>query len=70
MPGFLRTIASRLTPALRGHTITQRATLYSKPGKENVGLVETFIGMTLFSLVILGPSGWILSHLEDYKKRE
>lgn len=31
---------------------------------------ETAIGLGMFSLAILGPSGWILAHLEDYKKRE
>lgn len=31
---------------------------------------ETAIGLGMFSVAILGPSGWILAHLEDYKKRE
>lgn len=31
---------------------------------------ETAIGLGMFSLAILGPSGWILANLEYYKKRE
>ncbi|XP_069036369.1 cytochrome c oxidase subunit 8A, mitochondrial-like [Lepisosteus oculatus] len=56
--------------ALRGPAIAQRASIYTKPPKEAIGTVETAIGMFAFSLAILGPSGWILSHMEDYKKRD
>uniref|UniRef100_A0A3P8SJ89 Cytochrome c oxidase subunit 8A n=1 Tax=Amphiprion percula TaxID=161767 RepID=A0A3P8SJ89_AMPPE len=70
MPVFLRTFASCAAPALRRHSITQRAHLYTKPAKEKIGPVETVVGIGLFSLAILGPSGWILAHLEDYKKKE
>ncbi|XP_029985500.1 cytochrome c oxidase subunit 8A, mitochondrial [Sphaeramia orbicularis] len=68
MSGFLRTITSRAAHVLRGHT--QRANLSSKPAKEVIGAVETGVGLGLFSLAILGPSGWILAHLEDYKKKD
>ncbi|XP_034432844.1 cytochrome c oxidase subunit 8A, mitochondrial-like [Hippoglossus hippoglossus] len=70
MPVFLRTLASRAAPALRSHAVTQRATIYSRPAKEKIGPLETVIGLGMFSLAILGPSGWILAHLEDYKKKE
>lgn len=30
---------------------------------------ETVIGVGVFMLTILAPSGWILAHLEDYKKK-
>ncbi|XP_071327405.1 cytochrome c oxidase subunit 8A, mitochondrial-like [Trachinotus anak] len=70
MPGFLRTVASRAAPALRQHTVSQRASVYTRPPKEKIGPVETAIGIGMFSLAILGPSGWILAHLEDYKKKE
>ncbi|XP_076604938.1 cytochrome c oxidase subunit 8A, mitochondrial [Chaetodon auriga] len=70
MPLLLRTLARRAAPVLRGQTVSQRASLYTKPAKDKVGPVETAIGLGLFSLVILGPSGWILAHLEDYKKSE
>lgn len=31
---------------------------------------ETVFGIAMFSMAILAPSGWILAHLEDYKKKE
>ncbi|XP_044022972.1 cytochrome c oxidase subunit 8B, mitochondrial [Siniperca chuatsi] len=70
MPGLLKIIASRAAPALRGHNLTQRANLYTRPAKEKIGPAETAIGMSMFSLAILGPAGWILAHLEDYKKKD
>ncbi|XP_057715943.1 cytochrome c oxidase subunit 8A, mitochondrial-like [Corythoichthys intestinalis] len=70
MSGLLRTVAHRAVPLLRGHTVCQRANVYTRPAKEKIGAVETVIGLTLFSLAILGPSGWILAHLEDYRKKE
>ncbi|XP_038554243.1 cytochrome c oxidase subunit 8B, mitochondrial-like [Micropterus salmoides] len=70
MPGLLRFVASRAAPAMRGHTVCQRANLYTKPAKGKVGAAETVIGMGLFSLAILGPAGWVLANLEDYKKKD
>ncbi|XP_033991014.1 cytochrome c oxidase subunit 8A, mitochondrial-like [Trematomus bernacchii] len=69
MSGLLRTIARRAAPVLRGHTVTQKANVYSAPAKEKIGPLETVVALTMFSLAILGPSGWILCHLEDYKKK-
>ncbi|XP_047201471.1 cytochrome c oxidase subunit 8A, mitochondrial [Girardinichthys multiradiatus] len=70
MSGLLRTVASRAAPVLRGHTVTQTANLYTKPAKEKIGTIETTVALGLFTVVILGPSGWVLAHLEDYKKKE
>ncbi|XP_037550683.1 cytochrome c oxidase subunit 8A, mitochondrial [Nematolebias whitei] len=70
MPVFLRTIARRAAPVLRSNSVTQTANLYSRPAKEKIGPFETIIAIGLFAGAILGPSGWVLSHLEDYKKRE
>ncbi|XP_034530962.1 cytochrome c oxidase subunit 8A, mitochondrial [Notolabrus celidotus] len=73
MSGLLRTIATRATcaaPSLRPQTVMQRASIYSRPAKGKVGAVETAIGISMFSLAILGPAGWILSHLEEYKTKE
>ncbi|XP_077394522.1 cytochrome c oxidase subunit 8A, mitochondrial-like [Festucalex cinctus] len=69
MSGLLRTIACRAVPALRGHTICPRANIHSRPAKEKIGAMETVVALGLFTLAILGPSGWILVHLEDYRKR-
>ncbi|KAM8915257.1 cytochrome c oxidase subunit 8A, mitochondrial-like [Spinachia spinachia] len=69
MSGLLRTVASRAAPVLRGPAVPLRANLHAGPGKEKFGTVETVIGLSLFSIAILGPSGWILAHLEDYKNR-
>ncbi|XP_041669424.1 cytochrome c oxidase subunit 8B, mitochondrial [Cheilinus undulatus] len=70
MSGLLRVIASRAAPSLRLQSAVQRANLYTRPAKDKVGAVESAVGIGLFSLAILGPAGWILSHLEDYKKTE
>ncbi|XP_016890367.1 cytochrome c oxidase subunit 8B, mitochondrial [Cynoglossus semilaevis] len=70
MPIFQRMFASRVAQTLRQHNLTQRANITGKPAKENIAAVETAVGLGLFTVVILGPAGWVLSHLEDYKKRE
>ncbi|XP_040894361.1 cytochrome c oxidase subunit 8B, mitochondrial [Toxotes jaculatrix] len=46
------------------------ANVSSKPAKHNVTAGEQVIGMTVLFVTILGPSGWILAHLEDYKKNK
>ncbi|XP_030298961.1 cytochrome c oxidase subunit 8A, mitochondrial [Sparus aurata] len=70
MPLLLRTIARRAVPVLRGHTVTQRANVSGRPPKDAVGPMETVVGIGMFSMAILAPSGWILAHLEDYKKKD
>ncbi|KAK7130966.1 hypothetical protein R3I94_016189 [Phoxinus phoxinus] len=69
MSGFLRGIARiRTAPVLRGSTITQRANIASRPAKDALGPAETTVGLALFSLAILGPAGWVLANLENYRK--
>uniref|UniRef100_A0A7M4EMK2 Cytochrome c oxidase subunit 8A, mitochondrial n=1 Tax=Crocodylus porosus TaxID=8502 RepID=A0A7M4EMK2_CROPO len=46
-----------------------RRFLRSHPPEESLGPV-TVIGLLAFSLAILGPAGWFLSHLQSYKKKE
>ncbi|KAM6912434.1 cytochrome c oxidase subunit 8A, mitochondrial [Xenentodon cancila] len=70
MSGLLRTTSSRAAAVLRGLSVTQKANVFTRPPKEKIGALETCIGIGMFSLAILGPSGWILAHLEDYKKKE
>ncbi|XP_056152355.1 cytochrome c oxidase subunit 8A, mitochondrial [Lampris incognitus] len=70
MRGIVRSVSGRVVPALRGATISQRANLYTKPAKDKLGAAETAVGLGMFAFAILGPSGWILAHLDDYKKKE
>ncbi|XP_010868883.2 cytochrome c oxidase subunit 8A, mitochondrial [Esox lucius] len=70
MSGLFKAISTRTASALRGSMITQKASVYTRPAKEPVGPVESIIGLGMFSLAILGPSGWILANIENYKKRE
>ncbi|XP_034443247.1 cytochrome c oxidase subunit 8B, mitochondrial [Hippoglossus hippoglossus] len=46
------------------------ANLTSKPAKHTVTAGEQVIALTAMFVAILGPSGWILAHLEDYKKKQ
>ncbi|KAJ8348326.1 hypothetical protein SKAU_G00269150 [Synaphobranchus kaupii] len=71
MSGVLRGIATtRSALALRGPAFTQRASLVTRPAKNPLSSVETGVGMMMFTMAILGPSGWILAHIESYKKKE
>ncbi|XP_059382516.1 cytochrome c oxidase subunit 8B, mitochondrial [Carassius carassius] len=71
MSGILRGIARvRAAPVLRGSAIPQRANITTRPAKDTFGPVETVVGLTMFSLTILGPSGWVLANLENYKKKD
>ncbi|KAF7697210.1 cytochrome c oxidase subunit 8B, mitochondrial [Silurus meridionalis] len=71
MSALLKGLARiRSAPVLRGTAITQRANITSKPAKDVHGPAETTIGLTLFALAILVPSGWVLANLESYKKKD
>ncbi|XP_044922158.1 cytochrome c oxidase subunit 8A, mitochondrial-like [Mustela putorius furo] len=48
----------------------QRAKMHSKPPREELGTMDVAVGLTACFLCCLLPSGWVLSHLESYKKRE
>ncbi|XP_016124754.1 cytochrome c oxidase subunit 8B, mitochondrial-like [Sinocyclocheilus grahami] len=51
------------------HQITPKANISAKPAKHVLSAGEQiFVMMTMF-VTILGPSGWILTNLEEYKKR-
>ncbi|XP_035653744.1 cytochrome c oxidase subunit 8B, mitochondrial-like [Oncorhynchus keta] len=47
--------------------IVSKATLSHKPAKHHLSVGEQAIAMTAFFITILGPSGYVLAHLEDYK---
>ncbi|NWV00606.1 COX8A oxidase, partial [Upupa epops] len=55
-------VAARPGPARRG--------LMSGPPEHPIGPAETVVGFATMFVACLGPAAWILSHLEDYKKRE
>ncbi|KAJ0047285.1 hypothetical protein NL108_003198 [Boleophthalmus pectinirostris] len=46
------------------------ARVSAKPAQHNISAGEQAFALTCMFAVILGPSGWVLAHLEDYKKRE
>uniref|UniRef100_A0A672U6D0 COX8A oxidase n=1 Tax=Strigops habroptila TaxID=2489341 RepID=A0A672U6D0_STRHB len=52
--------AARPGPAPRG--------FISGPPQEPIG--ATVVGLAAIFISFLAPSAWLLSHLEDYKKRE
>ncbi|XP_012318547.2 cytochrome c oxidase subunit 8A, mitochondrial [Aotus nancymaae] len=67
---------SVLTPLLlRGLTGSARrlpvlrAQVHSMPPEQKLGVLELAIGLTSCMVTFLLPAGWILSHLESYKKR-
>ncbi|XP_029991990.1 cytochrome c oxidase subunit 8B [Sphaeramia orbicularis] len=66
----LRTAAYGLFRTALRTQVVQVARVSSKPAKHNVTAGEQAIAMTALFVAILVPSGWILAHLEDYKKRE
>ncbi|CAJ0949725.1 unnamed protein product [Ranitomeya imitator] len=50
--------------------VSRRGMSSSQVANAGVKPVESIIGLTTFMIVFLVPSGYILSHLEEYKKRD
>lgn len=69
LAGIMRT---RRVLAPRMATMNQpRATLiYGKPPKDPIGAAETAFVLTVMTVTLLGPSGYILSQLDDYKAQD
>ncbi|XP_056308415.1 cytochrome c oxidase subunit 8B, mitochondrial [Danio aesculapii] len=67
MSGFNRSF-TLLRAAMR-HQLIPKANITAKPAKHKLSTGEQVIAMSVMFVTILGPSGWILSHLEDYKHR-
>ncbi|XP_008107228.1 uncharacterized protein LOC103278611 [Anolis carolinensis] len=60
--------ASRLLSATaRGFQVVPKANIIAKPPKDPVSPVEQVIALSVMFAAFLIPSGWVLSHLEDYK---
>ncbi|XP_062856370.1 cytochrome c oxidase subunit 8B, mitochondrial [Trichomycterus rosablanca] len=51
------------------HQLTARANISAKPAKHVISTGEQAIAMLTMFVTILAPSGYVLAHLEDYKKR-
>ncbi|TDH09107.1 hypothetical protein EPR50_G00083090 [Perca flavescens] len=65
----LPTVSRLFRSALRTQLVPV-ANVSAKPAKHHISTGEQAIAMTALFVAILGPSGWILAHLEDYKKKE
>ncbi|XP_067847149.1 COX8 domain-containing protein [Heptranchias perlo] len=50
--------------------LTQKANIYGKPPKEKIGPLATVVCLSVFAVSLLGPAGWILHHLPEYRKRD
>ncbi|KAL6105659.1 uncharacterized protein ACO6RY_07141 [Pungitius sinensis] len=46
-----------------------RSTISSKPPKEKIGPVQSFLAMSAFAVTLLAPAGWIMHHIPDYRRR-
>lgn len=53
MPLLMRTIASRAAPVLRAHSVTQRATVYTRPAKEKIGPLVSLRSLYRFSFMLI-----------------
>uniref|UniRef100_A0A5F8GWJ7 Cytochrome c oxidase subunit 8 n=2 Tax=Monodelphis domestica TaxID=13616 RepID=A0A5F8GWJ7_MONDO len=63
-------LLSGLTRPARGLIRVQRAPLHARPAREELSLGDKLIAMTTCFLCLLLPPGWILSHMDSYKKKE
>ncbi|XP_044022284.1 cytochrome c oxidase subunit 8A, mitochondrial-like [Siniperca chuatsi] len=57
---------SRLMKAIQQN---HRSNIYSKPPKEKIGPVQSVIAICVFAVTLLGPAGWIMHHIPDYRQR-
>ncbi|XP_041810542.1 COX8 domain-containing protein [Chelmon rostratus] len=45
------------------------STIYSKPPRERIGPVQSVFAICVFAVTLLGPAGWILHHIPEYRQR-
>nr|ACO14515.1 Cytochrome c oxidase polypeptide VIII-heart, mitochondrial precursor [Esox lucius] len=64
----IKSSVNLLRVAVRSQLVS-RAALSHKPAKHEISSDEQGFALTVMFITILGPSGWILAHLEDYKHR-
>uniref|UniRef100_A0A8C6WEI9 Uncharacterized protein n=1 Tax=Neogobius melanostomus TaxID=47308 RepID=A0A8C6WEI9_9GOBI len=65
----LPTMSRLFRHALRTQVVPV-ARVSAKPAKNTISAGEQAFALTSIFVAILGPSSWILAHLEDYKKKE
>ncbi|KAK2826073.1 hypothetical protein Q5P01_020287 [Channa striata] len=58
-----------LSMSLKAIQQNHRSTIYSKPPKEKVGPVQSVFVLCVFAVTLLGPAGWIVHHIPDYRQR-
>ncbi|XP_021501811.1 cytochrome c oxidase subunit 8B, mitochondrial-like [Meriones unguiculatus] len=64
----------RLSPVLKllqapvKHTLVPKAHISAKPAQTPTSATEQAVGISVIFVAILVPAGWVLSHLESYKK--
>ncbi|KAK9528073.1 hypothetical protein VZT92_014569 [Zoarces viviparus] len=46
-----------------------RKMIYSKPPRNKIGAVQSFLVMSLFAVAMLTPAAWILHHLPQYRQQ-
>lgn len=56
-----------LQAPLRG-CVVPRAHIFAKPAKTPVSPAEQAVGLMVTFVSFLVPAGWVLAHLESYKK--
>ncbi|OCT83857.1 hypothetical protein XELAEV_18021996mg [Xenopus laevis] len=67
MPLFTRT-AGLLRRAINPHVMS-KAGIGHKPAKDALTPAEQSIALATMFVTVLVPSGWVLSHMEDYKHK-
>ncbi|KAK7904750.1 hypothetical protein WMY93_017357 [Mugilogobius chulae] len=59
--------------ALRKPTVRilqcNRRSVYGKVPQEKIGPVKSAFALFVFSVTLLGPAGWILHHIPEYRQR-
>ncbi|CAK6966413.1 cytochrome c oxidase subunit 8B%2C mitochondrial [Scomber scombrus] len=59
--------ASRLFRSALRTQLVPVANWSYKPAKNHLSTAEQVFAMTALFVAILGPSSWVLAHMEDYK---